>query len=538
MKNDALLYKIRLFLILGLAIFVQLFNFSQKEVYHIDELFSYGLANGENGVYLFKDASEIDNKLLKKDFFINYLTQTQNSTYAKMWNNLKYDNHMPLYFVLLHTISNFFSTGFTSYPGIILNVIILLTLLISLYKLAIFVFNDKEIALVTISLFMLTESIMFLSIFIRMYLLQILSSTMLFYMVLRFMLNDKENTLKMLLIICILSSLTILTHYYSIIYCFILTLTGSIILLKQKRYKKIFKYALAMLISVVISYFIYPEMLTVGTKGERGGQLVLLLSQYIKEPLKILSNQLPLFINTFFINNYIAIMLLSISLILVFLSKTVLDENKREILIMSYLTFIGYGFISSLIMPNMTTYQIRYFAPILSIGTILIIYFGFVFIKLIKAKPFKLYIFLWLIVGINGYYIINYPNRAFYLRGNDKYKRTENIVKDAEIWWALGGGNQYSWIIHNYLDKLALADKVWTLVDFDNEEFLNLAQKGKENKKYAYLFMPKTQEQIPEGAEEWINKATNRQGYYMYTIKSDKTAAMTFEASIYLVCPY
>ena len=50
--------------------------------------------------------------------------------------------------------------------------------------------------------------------------------------------------------------------------------------------------------------------------------------------------------------------------------------------------------------------------------------------------------------------------------------------------------------------------------------------------------MPKTQEKLPEGAEEWIRNTTGRQGYYMYTLKSEKTAAMAFEASVFLVCPY
>ena len=79
---------------------------------------------------------------------------------------------------------------------------------------------------------------------------------------------------------------------------------------------------------------------------------------------------------------------------------------------------------------------------------------------------------------------------------------------------------------------------MWTLVDYNHPDFLSLARKDKENKEYAYLFMPKTQEIYPKGAEEWIKNTTGRQGYYVHTLKNEKNAAMTIEASVFLVCPY
>ena len=100
MKTENRLYNFRLFFLVLIAIFLQLFNFKLKEIYHMDEIFSYGLANSENGVYLYNDASEIDNKLLKGEFFENHLIQQGNSSFSQMWDNLKYDNHMPLFFIL------------------------------------------------------------------------------------------------------------------------------------------------------------------------------------------------------------------------------------------------------------------------------------------------------------------------------------------------------------------------------------------------------------------------------------------------------
>ena len=50
--------------------------------------------------------------------------------------------------------------------------------------------------------------------------------------------------------------------------------------------------------------------------------------------------------------------------------------------------------------------------------------------------------------------------------------------------------------------------------------------------------MPKTQEIQPEGAIEWIKENTGRTSYYLFTVKNEETASMTFEASVFLVCPY
>lgn len=540
MKKENRLYNFRLFFLILIAIFLQVFNFELKEIYHIDELFSYGLANGENGVYLFKDASEIDNKLLKGDVFENYLTQRGNTSFSKMWDNLKYDNHMPLFFVLLRTINSFFPPIFTPYPGIISNVIILFILLLSFYKFSNFIFKDKEIALASTALLAFMDSVLFLEIFIRMYLLQMMFSLLLFYKTSSLLLDNKIIKNRYFALICLLSTCTILTHYYSIIYCFILTISSSIIFLYHKKYSILLKYLLTMLCSVIFAYLIYPEMIEVGLYGERGGQFVALLEKYKQTPCVILQEHISLFIKTFFINYYIAlVILLLISLIFMLsIKKKLITNDEKDIILLSFLTFVGYGITSSLIMPNMTSYQIRYFSPIIPLEVLLIIIFSILFIRILKSKKIYIYSFLWFVVGVNGYYIATHQNDAFYLRGNYKSRRTEKITKNAEIWWGLGGGNAHSWIIHNYLDKLITVDKVWTLVDFNHPEFLSLAQKGKDEKKYAYLFMPKTQEKLPEGAEEWIRNTTGRQGYYMYTLKSEKTAAMAFEASVFLVCPY
>ncbi|MBR5154213.1 MAG: hypothetical protein IKW58_00625 [Alphaproteobacteria bacterium] len=44
----------RLLLIILSSLLCAIILFKQKEIFHIDELFSFGTANGENGVYIYK----------------------------------------------------------------------------------------------------------------------------------------------------------------------------------------------------------------------------------------------------------------------------------------------------------------------------------------------------------------------------------------------------------------------------------------------------------------------------------------------------
>jgi hypothetical protein len=133
---------------------------------------------------------------------------------------------------------------------------------------------------------------------------------------------------------------------------------------------------------------------------------------------------------------------------------------------------------------------------------------------------------------------IIWRDSPFYMHGTRYSRKMENIVKGADIWWGFGGGWQYAWMVHLYVDKLAKADKTWVLADYDNPDFLEFSKQEVKDKKYAYLFMPKTQEQNIEGAIDWVKNTTGRNAYYLFTSKAPNTASMVLEASVYLVCPY
>ena len=295
-----------------------------------------------------------------------------------------------------------------------------------------------------------------------------------------------------------------------------------------------------MLLSVVLACFIYPEMIGVGLSGERGSQFVGILSQYLDNPIDLLKQQIPLFVRPLFGNYSIALAAIILFMFVFFTAnkKNILSIKDRQTVLFFTLIFVLVGLFLTLIIPNMTSYQIRYFAPLIPIYIILIVWIAYYFMKIFNVRKIAIYYLLWLISFSCAFYEAYNQDSPFYLRSSNLSKRMDNIVVGSDIWWGLGGGNIHSWIIHNYIDKLVTAEKIWTLVDYDNEDFIKFAEQEKNEKKYAYLLMPKTQEQQPQGAIDWIKNTTNRHSYYLFTVKHENTASMAFEASVFLVCPY
>ena len=131
-----------------------------------------------------------------------------------------------------------------------------------------------------------------------------------------------------------------------------------------------------------------------------------------------------------------------------------------------------------------------------------------------------------------------HQNSPYYMRASREHVKVNNIVSGSDIWWGLGGGKLYSWIIHNFIDKLSQSHQVWTLVDFEHPQFIAFSNSEKKEGRYAYLMLPKIQETMPQGAVEFVKKITGRQAYYLFTVHADEARGLVFEGAVFLVAPY
>ena len=533
-------YPWRLWAIIFVAVVVQLILFSYKELLHVDELFSFGTANGDNGVFLRYSAEEYDNQIFRQEDFRNYLL-LQHTTFADMWGNLGLDTHMPLYFVFLRLFSLPFAPEFTILPAILLNVLIFIGFLFGIYRLFLTLFKDEEIALGGLMLCAFSCAVLSLSVFMRMYLLWMMFGVYLTdYTIKCLNLGLKK---KVLTGVFVFSVLQILTHFYGLIFGFVITTVTCFIFLLGRQYKRMLIFAMVMAASAGVSYLVFPAMIDIGIHGQRGIQMVWRLEELYKTFASVFVAQMPLFIKAMFGHYVIAgiCFILFFGTIYVVIRRSFLSPTEARQILWLMMVFIFYGVLSALFQPRMGVWQIRYFAVIIVIGISLIIYMVLFWGRLFKLKFLSVYVILYVLSIFSAIYSAQTEN-AFWAKGkevywNDNFKKLEKISKNADIWWGLGGGWAPVWMMHIVMDKLIGAREVFVLSDIKNPEFVRYAEQERNEGRYAYYLLPYTQEQSPEGAISWIKETTGRHSYFLFTVKDQRYESF-LSTAVFLVAPY
>ena len=128
-KKEILL--VAIFLIIQTIIYV--FTGLQKSYIHIDEAYSFGLAN-YNKVEI-EENDDFFNKWHTKDYFNDYLTiqDDEINDYMPVYENQKNDVHPPFYYLLLRLAMNFTGNHFSIWTCIVLTIVIYLFITIFTY---------------------------------------------------------------------------------------------------------------------------------------------------------------------------------------------------------------------------------------------------------------------------------------------------------------------------------------------------------------------------------------------------------------------
>lgn len=271
-------YKKYVLLVLVSAIFLVLSCL--KNGFYVDEIYSYGHANSEEGAFFekyFQENAELNYKdkfyhqWLDGLLFHEWLTVQKDETfhYSAISENLKQDVHPPLFFYLLHTICSFFPETSHKAIGLGLNFVVLVLLFYFFYRLAKEVFSDDNKAFVATAFFMFVPVVLQMQIYIRMYLLLMALMTGLWWQVFAFFREEKISLKRLLFIFC-LASLCFLTHYYALIMIFFLTATVCFVLLLQKKYLKSTVFGVDILLSLLIAFLLFKDASYVLLFSERG----------------------------------------------------------------------------------------------------------------------------------------------------------------------------------------------------------------------------------------------------------------------------
>lgn len=269
-KNKVSKFNLIFIAVILLVTIVLLINFSKKNGFHMDEIYSYGLSNSYYEPFPWKF-----NEWIPGDYYQNYVSTSQNDrfSFGSVFYNQSRDVHPPFYYLILHTVSSLFPNIFSKWIGLSINLIIHLVTFYFVFLIIKKITNNKWISLSGAIFWILSKGAIDSLNFIRMYPLLTLIQTILLYLILLYH-NENSKSKFFILSLFITYCLGALTHYYFYLYAFILTLVICLILLFEKRFKRMFIFAFTALLGVCSAMLIFPSVFNHVTQSNRGQEVL------------------------------------------------------------------------------------------------------------------------------------------------------------------------------------------------------------------------------------------------------------------------
>lgn len=244
---------------------------SKKAGYHVDEMFTFELANYPDG-FVHRTAGVV-NGWQDGEFYQEALTATGERAfqYSIPYHNQEIDVHPPLYYFVIHTASSISGT-FSKWVGIVPNLIFLAVSSLLLYAISVRLLRSPFMALVTVALWGLGLGAMSSAVFIRMYAMLTMACLLLVYIHLcaAAKLLDGQICLPQLGILLLSTAFGILTQYYFLIFCLFWCGCWFFALLLKKKWKTLAAYTAAEGLAIVVSVLIFPKMLAHLFSSSRG----------------------------------------------------------------------------------------------------------------------------------------------------------------------------------------------------------------------------------------------------------------------------
>lgn len=238
----------------------------EKEGYHSDEVYTYGTANSIEGSFLSSKGrqdytSRYNSEWISGKLFNDYLCANQETRfrYDYIIHN-ESDIHVPLYFVILHTICSFFPDTFSWWYGFSINLISFIVCLVFLFLLVREITQDSFMALLVCFFYGFSQAAVNTHIYIRMYALETCLGVISGYAHAK-LYNNSDKFKKILPFIFISTFLGGMSHLYFWIFEGILSACFWLYFLLKKKYKQMFSYAATQILTVIIFLCIHPYIL-------------------------------------------------------------------------------------------------------------------------------------------------------------------------------------------------------------------------------------------------------------------------------------
>lgn len=416
---------------------------SQKEGFHMDELLSFELANAEFNPWIVSTQpegrlakfvhNEIDGDTLGETLknigvtvqdvlrnrgnsklltyqadvypepvwitaeqFADYIQVDSSDAfnYLSVYFNVKDDNHPPLHFMLLHTVSSLFRGRAEAWMGCMINLAAVTAVLVLLLRLGRLFAKQlglgeyaRNVSILCALLYGLSAGAVATTLLIRMYGLLTLWCMAYFYLVVKKW-RDREfqKHNKGLILVTLLG---FLTQYFFLFYCILLAAVVSVLLVREKRMREMGGFVRSMVIAAVTGIVVFPfaisDVFSSGRGVEALGNLAAGLSGYgtrLREFLQIIGSM------TLWPAFWILLALLAASAFLMrkgrrASAERVCQAGKAPYILMLVLPVVGYFLLAARMSPYLVD---RYMMPVFPFMTVIGTLVLFWLLKLLKQS--------------------------------------------------------------------------------------------------------------------------------------------------------
>lgn len=197
--------------------------------------------------------------------FSDYITVNGGDAfnYLSVYFNVKDDNHPPLHFMLLHTVSSLFQGRISAWTGCVINMAAVVWVMFLLYRICGLAapvlgveWAGRRMGLMTALFYGLSAGALATVLLIRMYGLVTLWCVLYFYLVLQKWRDasfDRKNG-KLILV----TMLGFWTQYFFLFYCILLAAVVSVFLVGSRRWRELFCFVRSMAVAAVLGVLVFP----------------------------------------------------------------------------------------------------------------------------------------------------------------------------------------------------------------------------------------------------------------------------------------
>lgn len=246
-----------------------------KNGYHLDEMYTYTLANYDGGFVT--ETEGVLEGWKSGEFYKDVLEVSQEEafSYNIPYQNQRGDVHPPLYYFVIHTVSSLMSETFSKWIGISVNILFNVLSSFGLFWVARKISKNDKLALIITGVWALSNGVIESGIFARMYAMLTFFAISLVALHKKAYEELKEKDKISMAVMLLLLACTVcgvLTQYYYMVFCFFLCGIFAFYLFFQKKWNTLMRYVTTEFGALMISVVCFPYMLKHIFRGYRGKQ--------------------------------------------------------------------------------------------------------------------------------------------------------------------------------------------------------------------------------------------------------------------------